>query len=54
MNPCEASSVNEDATILEIVFLLSVKKLPLLYVCRDNQLLGVIDAVTVADKIFNM
>jgi len=54
MNACEASSVNEDATMLEIVFLLSVKKLPLLYVCRNNKLLGVIDAVTVADKIFNM
>jgi len=54
MNECKSSSVNEDATMLEIVFLLSVKKLPLLYVCRDNQLLGVIDAVTVADKIFNM
>jgi len=54
MNTCKTSSVNEDATILEIVFLLSVKKLPLLYVCRDNKLLGVIDAVTVADKIFNM
>jgi CBS domain-containing protein len=54
MNECSDATVNEDATMLEIVFLLSVKKHPLLYVCRDNKLLGVIDAVTVADKIFNM
>jgi mannitol/fructose-specific phosphotransferase system IIA component (Ntr-type) len=54
MNECKNATINEDATMLEIVFLLSVKKHPLLYVCRDNKLLGVIDAVTVADKIFNM
>jgi len=53
MSECK-SMVNEDATLLEIVFLLSVKKYPLLYVCRDGQLLGVIDAITVADKIFNL
>ena len=54
MSKCKSATINEDATMLEIVFLLSVKKLPLLYVCRAGKLLGVIDAVTVADKIFNM
>ncbi len=53
MNTCE-SAIDEDSSLLEVVFLLSVKKHPLLYVCRGGQLLGVIDSITVADKIFNL
>ncbi len=53
MNDCK-STIDENGSLLEIVFLLSVKKYPLLYVCREGRLLGVIDSITVADKIFNM
>ncbi len=53
MNDCKAT-IDEKGSLLEIIFLLSVKRHPLLYVCRDDRLLGVIDSITVADKIFNM
>lgn len=53
MNDC-SSIIDENGSLIEIIFLLSVKKNPLLYVCRNDQLLGVIDSITVADKIFNM
>ena len=46
--------IEPDASLLEIVFLLSVKKSSLLYVCKEDKLLGVIDRITVLDKIFNL
>lgn len=53
MNPCE-SMIQPEGSLLEIIFLLSVKKHPLLYVCRGEQLVGVIDPITVMDKIINL
>ena len=53
MNDCE-SIIDENGSLLEIIFLLSVKKHPLLYVCRDKKLIGVIDPITVMDKILNL
>lgn len=47
--------VAPDATILEIVFLLSVKKHPKVYVCdEERRLLGVIDRIRVLDRIFDL
>ena len=54
MNDCGSAIVEEDASLLEIIFQLSVQKQPLLYVCRDSKLIGVIDAVTVIDKVINL
>lgn len=53
MNEC-SSIVEEDASLLEILFLLSVKKHPLLYVCQDSKLIGVIDPITVLDRVLNL
>lgn len=53
MNECE-SVIDENASLLEIVFMLSVQKHPLLYVCRNGLLIGVIDAITVLDRILNL
>lgn len=50
----DVATVNEDASLLEIVFLLSIKKHPLLYVCRNEQLIGVIDPITVLDRVLNL
>jgi len=49
-----ASVIDEKGSLLEIIFLLSVKNHPLLYVCRDEKLIGVIDPITVMDKILNL
>ncbi len=54
MNACPNAIIAEDASLLEIIFELSVQKQPLLYVCRDNKLIGVIDAITVIDKVINL
>ena len=51
---CDEAIVDEEASLLEIIFLLSVKKHPILYVCRDNRLIGVIDLITVVDKVLNI
>lgn len=53
MNECN-SVIEEDASLLEIIFKLSVKKYPLLYVCRNGELLGVIDPITVLDRVLNL
>jgi mannitol/fructose-specific phosphotransferase system IIA component (Ntr-type) len=52
MDEC-TSVIDENGSLLEIIFLLSVKKHPLLYVCRNGLLIGVIDAITVVDKVLN-
>ncbi|MCP4100201.1 MAG: PTS transporter subunit EIIA [Lentisphaerae bacterium] len=43
-----------DATILEIVFALSIKRYPKIYIVKDNQLQGVIDRSTLLEKIINL
>lgn len=54
MTPPEAI-VAPDATILEVVFLLSVKGCPKVYVVdADRRLLGVIDRIRVLDRIFDL
>jgi mannitol/fructose-specific phosphotransferase system IIA component (Ntr-type) len=42
------------ATILEIVFALSVKRYPKIYIVSDNKLAGIIDQSTVLEKIINI
>jgi len=54
MNECDEAVLEEDASLLEIIFQLSVRKHPLLYVRRGERLIGVIDAVTVIDKVLNL
>ena len=53
MNECN-SIVEENASLLEIIFKLSVQKHPLLYVCSKGQLIGVIDPITVLDRVLNL
>lgn len=54
MTPPQAT-VSPDATILEVVFLLSVKKHPKVYVVdADRRLVGVIDRIRVLDRIFDL
>ena len=53
MNECD-SIIEEDASLLEIIFLLSVQKHPMLYVCRNGELIGVIDPITVLDRVLNL
>lgn len=53
MNP-DFAGIDPDGSLLEVIFLLSVKKNSLIYVCKDGKLLGVIDRITVLDKIFNL
>lgn len=53
MNEC-TSVIDESASLLEIIFLLSVQKHPMLYVCRNDVLIGVIDPITVLDRVLNL
>lgn len=53
MNEC-TSVVDETASLLEIIYLLSVQKHPTLYVCRNEVLIGVIDPITVLDRVLNL
>ena len=46
--------MSETATLLEIVFALSVKHYPKAYITRDNKLVGVVDRITVVDRILNL
>ncbi|MBN2281253.1 MAG: PTS sugar transporter subunit IIA [Candidatus Marinimicrobia bacterium] len=46
-------TINRNTTILEIVFALTVKKYPVLYVVDNNKLIGVVDKSIVLDKIIN-
>jgi len=43
----------ESATLLELVFALTVQKRPKVYVARDGRLVGVIDRGTVLDRVVN-
>ncbi len=47
------ASVDESATLMEIVYLLSVKKHSTVYVVKDGKLLGTVDRITVLDNILN-
>lgn len=46
--------VEETATLMEIVFLLSVKGYPKVHVVRDGRKVGTIDRTTVLDRILNL
>lgn len=46
--------IDETATLMEIVYLLSVKRCPKVYVVQDGKLCGTIDRVTVLDRILNL
>lgn len=48
------AAVGETATLMEIVYLLSVKNHSRVYVVRDGKLLGSIDRITVLDDILNL
>ena len=50
----DVALVEEDATLLEVVFLLSVKMYPKIYVTRDGRLVGTIDRITVLDRLLNL
>ena len=53
MTDCD-SIIEEKASLLEIIFMITVKKHPVLYVCRDGRLVGVIDPITVLDRVLNL
>ncbi len=46
--------VEEDATLLEVVFLLSVRHYPRVYVCRNGKLAGAVDRIAVLHRVFNL
>ena len=49
------AKVSLDASLMEIIFLLAVKKYSIVHVCDSNDMLvGVIDRITVLDKVFNL
>jgi PTS system nitrogen regulatory IIA component len=48
------AAVGEDATLLEIVYLLSVRRYPKIYVVRDGVIVGVIDRAAVVDRILSL
>ncbi len=50
----EVARVEADASMLEVIFLLAVKKHSIVHVCQDDKLIGVIDRITVLNKIFNL
>ncbi|MBN1593752.1 MAG: PTS sugar transporter subunit IIA [Candidatus Coatesbacteria bacterium] len=47
-------TVPPTATLLEIVFALTVRKQPKVYVVKDSKCIGVIDRTTVLDRILNI
>jgi mannitol/fructose-specific phosphotransferase system IIA component (Ntr-type) len=49
----DVAKVKLDASMLEIIFLLAVKKHSIVHVCENDKLVGVIDRITVIDKVFN-
>ena len=53
LNP-EVARVEADASMLEVIFLLAVKKHSIVHVCQDDKLIGVIDRITVLNKVFNL
>ncbi|RKY12343.1 MAG: hypothetical protein DRP65_01525 [Planctomycetota bacterium] len=46
--------LDEDATLLEAIFLLSVKKYPQVYICRQGQGIGFINRATVLHRVLNL
>jgi CBS domain-containing protein len=48
------AAVEEDATLMEIVYLLAVRGYPKVYVLCDHRQVGVIDRALVLDRIFNL
>jgi mannitol/fructose-specific phosphotransferase system IIA component (Ntr-type) len=48
------AAVGEEATLMEVVFLLSVRGYPKVYVVRDGRRVGVIDRAAVLDRILNL
>ncbi|NOY74490.1 MAG: PTS transporter subunit EIIA [Kiritimatiellaeota bacterium] len=48
------AKVPTDASLLEVLFLLTVEKHSIVHVCEDDKLVGVIDRITVLDKVFNL
>ncbi len=50
-NPC---CLGEDATILESIFELSIRKHPCIYIVKDNKLVGSVNSNTVLDKLLNI
>lgn len=49
-----AAVVSPNTPILEVVFALSVKKAPKVFVCEDGILIGVIDRIRVIDRILEL
>lgn len=47
------AALPEDATLLEVVFALAVKRHPKVYVVRDGKRVGVIDRMRVLDRVLN-
>ncbi len=50
----DIGKVQLDASLFEIIFLLSVKKYSIVHVCDGEQLVGKIDRITVLNKVFNL
>jgi mannitol/fructose-specific phosphotransferase system IIA component (Ntr-type) len=50
----EIAEIEPDTSLMEIIFLLAVKKYTIVYVCEAGKLVGVIDRITVLDKVFNI
>lgn len=44
----------EDATLMEVVFALTVKRYPKVYIVKDGKLVGVIDQTIVLERIINI
>ncbi len=47
------AAMPEDATLLEVIFELSVRRHPKVYVVRDGKLIGVIDRIAVLNRVLN-
>jgi len=50
----EPARVTEDATLVEVVFLLSVRRHAKVFVVREDKLVGVIDRILVLDRVINV
>lgn len=50
----DVARVQEDATILEVIFLLSVRRYAKVYVERNGKLVGIIDRARVLNEILNV
>jgi len=50
----DCATANESTTMMEIVYLLAIKKYPQVYVVKKGKLCGTIDRTTVLDQILNL